>query len=257
MRTQGALSRIAASAVFLAAACDPPNPTAPALFDQGGVTEKKLSLALCAPGRGGFTVTSTNPYFPMGVGHQLILTGEDNGEAVTLQVTVLNVTRNIEGVTTRVIEEREFVDGELAEVTWNYHVQAVDGTNCYYGEDVDVYEAGGVVHEGAWCPGGGNQPGIFMPAEPAPGMNYQNEVAPGIALDEATIVGIGPFEVPFGRFAETIRIREFDPLTGDKDHKIHAAGFGIIVDGPLQLVGINQTTGAPPLPTLTVQSCGQ
>ena len=71
------------------------------------------------------------------------------------------------------------------------------------------------------------------------------------------IVGIGPFEVPFGRFAETIRIREFDPLTGDKDHKIHAAGFGIIVDGPLQLVGINQTTGAPPLPTLTVQSCGQ
>ena len=117
---------------------------------------KKLSLARCAPSQGGFTLVSTNPYFPLDVGRQLILTGEEDGESVVLQVTVLDRTRTIAGVTTRVVEEREFHDGELAEVSWNYHVQAADGTICYYGEDEDAYEDGGISHEGTWC---ADQPG--------------------------------------------------------------------------------------------------
>jgi hypothetical protein len=218
---------------------------------------KKLSLALCAPSRGGFSLANTNPFFPIDVGRQLILTGEEEGEAVVLQVTVLDRTRTIAGVTTRVVEEREFRDGELAEVTWNYHVRASDGTNCYYGEDVDIYEEGGISHEGAWCADQpGRQAGIFMPAEPKPGMKYQNEVAPGVAEDEAKIVGIGPVTVPFGRFTNTIRIREFDPLSGDKDRKVHAAGVGIIIDGVLSLTEIHQTAGVPDQPTLTLQQCG-
>jgi hypothetical protein len=121
---------------------------------------------------------------------------------------------------------------------------------------VDVYEEGGITHDGAWCPGGVNQAGVFMPADPKPGMKYQNEIAPGIAEDEATIVGQGPWTVPFGRFTETIRIRELDPLTGAKDHKIHAAGVGIIADGILELVDVNVTSGVPELPTISVQNCG-
>jgi hypothetical protein len=222
----------------------------------GTTGPKKLDIALCAPGAGTFTLVSTNPYFPLDVGRQLILTGEDEGDDVTLQLTVLDRTRVIEGVTTRVVEEREFVNGELSEVTWNYHVQAPDGSICYYGEDVDVYEEGGITHEGAWCPGGNNEAGIFMPADPQPGMKYQNEVAPGIALDEATIVGAGPWTVPFGKFTEAIRIRENDPLTGSKDHKVHAAGVGIIVDGVLQLVEIRTVSGVPDLPSISVQNCG-
>ena len=242
-------------ALGLAAACDAGDSTQPTAPLPSFDNTKRLDIARCAPGPG-FTVVSTNPWFPLDVGHQLILEGEEDGETLTNQVTVLNVTRTIEGVVTRVVEEREFVDGVLSEVTWNYHVQAPDGSICYYGEDVDVYTDEGITHEGAWCPGGDNQPGIFIPADPKPGMEYQNEVAPGIAEDEARIVGSGPTTVPFGRFEETIRIREFNPLDGGKDYKVHARGVGIIVDGTLQLIDINQTSGAPDVPSLSVQQCG-
>jgi len=240
--------------VALVAGCDTSEPLtlpnqATGTFARVGES-KKLDIALCAPGRGGFTVVSTNPWFPLDVGRQLVLEAEEDGEIVTNQVTVLDRTRVIEGVVTRVVEEREFVDGELAEVTWNYHVQASDGTICYYGEDVDVYTEEGITHEGAWCPGGDNQAGIFMPADPKEGMEYQNEVAPGIALDEARIVGSGPVTVPFGYFTNTIRIREFDPLSGAKDHKVHAFGVGIIVDGIQLLTEVNHTTGAPEQPAV-------
>lgn len=95
-----------------------------------------------------------------------------------------------------------------------------------------------------------------MPADPKPGMKYQNEVAPGIAEDEAKIVGIGPLTVPFGSFSNTIRIREFDPLTAEKDHKVYAAGIGVIIDGTLSLTEIHHTPGVPDQPTLTHQECG-
>ena len=261
MIKSGMLTCVATTlAVAMTTACDQA-PTAAtteltASAAAGESAPKKLDIARCAPGAGTFTLVSTNPYFPLDVGRQLILTGEDEGDEVTLQLTVLDRTRVFDGVTTRVVEEREFVNGELSEVTWNYHVQAPDGSICYYGEDVDVYEEGGITHDGAWCEGGNNEAGIFMPADPKPGMKYQNEVAPGIALDEATIVGAGPWTVPFGRFTETIRIRENDPLTGDKDHKVHAAGVGIIVDGILQLVDVRSTSGAPDLPSISVQNCG-
>jgi hypothetical protein len=70
------------------------------------------------------------------------------------------------------------------------------------------------------------------------------------------IVGVGPVEVPFGPFTNTIRIREFNPLDRDKDYKVHAPGTGIIVDGTLQLEDVNQTSGAAPRPTITRQMCG-
>jgi hypothetical protein len=242
-------------ALILAAGCDVSETVQPGTPQVSLATVKRLGIGRCAPGPG-FTVESTNPWFPMDVGRQLILEGEEEGETLTNQVTVLNLTRTIEGVVTRVIEEREFVNGVLSEVTWNYHVQAPDGSICYYGEDVDVYTETGITHDGAWCPGGNNHSGIFLPVDPVPGMEYQNEIAPGIALDEARIVGSGPTTVPFGRFEETLRIRESDPLTGSRDYKVYARGVGIIVDGGLELVAINQTTGNPDIVSISVQECG-
>lgn len=218
---------------------------------------KRLDAALCAPTRGGFTLSSTNPYFPMAVGTQWTLAGEEEGESITVQITVFDRTRLIEGVTTRVIEERESVDGELLEVSWNYYAQASDGTICYFGEDVDIYEDEGISHEGAWCAdASGNAPGIFLPAEPRPGVRFQMELAPGVAEDEGKIVGIGPVEVPIARFTETIRVREFNPLDRGKGYKVFAAGVGLVVDGPVQLVERSQTSGEPEQPIPTEQVCG-
>lgn len=219
---------------------------------------KKLSPEVCSPSSGGFTTVSTNPYFPMAVGDQWSYEGEEGDEELSLLITVLNRTRLIDGVTTRVIEEREWVDDELLEISWNYFAQAEDGTICYFGEDVDIFEENDViVHDGAWCADDpGNAPGIFMPADPQPGMKFQIELAPGIAEDEAKIVGSGPVTVEAGRFTETIRFRETTPLEKGVGFKTFAAGTGLIIDGPAELFSFTQGASTPGPPTISQQFCG-
>jgi hypothetical protein len=247
--------------LLLAAACDrsePMEPVAAYLAPAAGAQGARiLDVARCSPNNPGFTTVFTHPYFfPATVGHQSVLTGEEDGEAVDLQITVLDNTRNVGGVTTRVIEEREWIDGELREVSWNYYAQASDGSICYFGEDVDIFEEGGIVHDGAWCGVGGNLPGIFLPVDPRPGITFQMEVAPDVAMDEGRIVGVGPVSVPFGRLSMTIRVREFNPLDGDMGFKVFAQGLGLAVDGGAELTDVNQTSGTPDQPILTVQTCG-
>jgi len=198
--------------------------------------EQMLDLGVCSPTNEGFTMTSTNPYFPMGVGTKWILEGGDE----RVQVTVLDETEVVAGVTTRVIEEREWEDDELKEVSRNFFVQASDGTVCYFGEDVDMYKDGEIVsHEEAWrADASGNRPGIIMPADPRQGMKFQTEVAPGVAEDAAEIIEVGSsVEVPAGTFTETIRLRETNPVE-DEDEccKVFVAGVGIVVDEDLELV---------------------
>ena len=94
-----------------------------------------------------------------------------------------------------------------------------DGWVCYFGEAVDIYEGGEIVgHEGLGAPTGsgapGVAPGIFMPATPEPGMSFQQEVTPGVAEDQATIAGNGTVTLPDGTVAETITVRDFNPLSG-------------------------------------------
>ena len=51
---------------------------------------------------------------------------------------MLDDTEVVAGIETRVVEEKEWEDGEVIEVSRNFFVQAPDGTVCYYGEDVDM-----------------------------------------------------------------------------------------------------------------------
>jgi hypothetical protein len=216
----------------------------------GPAIAAQLDPSLCAPDTNHFTTSITNPYFPLGVGQQWVFSGIDEGQTVGLQVTVLKDTQTLYSgrVTAQVVEEREWVDTDadgrvdrrepLIEVSRNYFAQTQDGTVCYFGEAVDIYENGMVVsHEGSWrADEPGNAPGIFMPAQPKSGMSFAQEVAPGVAEDQATIVGTGTVTVPFGTFNDTIRVREVNPLDGDKGYKIYALGVGLIQDGPVSLI---------------------
>jgi hypothetical protein len=197
-----------------------------------------LSVAVCDPGAGPFSLTIDNEFFPLAVGGQLVLDGDDAGTAVHLEITVLNETEDVAGVTTRVVEERESEDGEIIEISRNFFVQAPDGTVCYYGEDVDIYEGGVIVsHDGAWRAGGGNLPGIMMPPTPTIGTAYAQEVAPGIAEDMAEIAALGEtLEVPAGTFTDTVRTREWTPLEpGSIGTKWYVSGIGLAVDANVRL----------------------
>ncbi len=156
-------------------------------------------------------------------------------------LTVLDETKIIDGVETRVVEDRERKNGQLVELTRDYY--AIDsGTNdvYYFGEDVDVYKNGKITgHEGAWLSGiNGAKFGLMMPGSPKPGQKFYQEQAPGAGMDRAEILSNSDRVVtPAGTFPNCLHVVETSPLEkGMADHKWYAAGVGPVKDSHMILV---------------------
>lgn len=198
---------------------------------------------ICNLGAGPFSTNIDNPWFPLPAGQVAELEGAEDGERVYLRTTVGTDTVAVAGVETRVLEEYEEHDGELVEISENYFAQALDGTVCYFGEDVDIYENGKVTaHDGAWRAGEGvNQPGIQMPAHPVPGLSYAQEIAPGLAEDHADYVAAGAkVETPYGTFDDTLDVREWSTLEPDsQSEKVYGYGVGLLLDDGVALASLS------------------
>ncbi|MGI0050085.1 MAG: hypothetical protein ACREAW_11140 [Nitrososphaera sp.] len=187
-----------------------------------------------------FNSTGSNPFFILEPNYQLVLAGEEEGEQVELIVTVLDETKQVNGTETRVVEERESVDGELVEVSRNFFAICEETNSVFYfGEEVDDYEDGEIVgHEGAWLAGEDNATaGIMMPGTTLLGARYYNEIAPDVALDRAEIIEDDEeLETPAGTFENVLVIRETTPLEPDvEEFKYYAAGIGLLQDEDLKL----------------------
>ncbi|MEQ9618925.1 MAG: hypothetical protein RIG61_07095 [Deltaproteobacteria bacterium] len=206
----------------------------------GPCPETNTSIAVCDPDAGPFSLVIDNGFFPLVVGTETVLEGEDDeGTELRIEITVLDETEVVAGVTTRVVEEAEFEDGEVVEISRNFYAQAPDGTVCYFGEDVDDFEDGVVVsHDGEWRAGeDGNLPGIIMPADPQVGDIFQQEAAPGIAEDQAEVVALGEvIDVPAGIFSDTVSTLDCNPLEdGAMDEKVYVFGIGLAIDEDAEL----------------------
>jgi hypothetical protein len=187
--------------------------------------------------RSRLAATGRNPFFVLEPGYQLTYRG-GNEELV---ITVLDQTEVVDGVVTRVVEERETRNGAVVEISRNFF--AIDpgtGDVYYFGEDVDDYARGAVIgHSGAWRSGvAGARFGLMMPGSPQAGMKYYQEVAPGVALDRGEIRSTSDsVQVPAGSFDGVVSVVETTPLeplvTG---HKAYAPGIGMILDDRLTLV---------------------
>lgn len=178
-----------------------------------------------------------NVYFVLEPGNYLVL----EGDGVQLTVSVLDEKEMIDGVETRVVEERETEDGQLVEVSRNYFALNKRTNDVFYfGEDVDIYEDGRVVsHEGAWRSGiQGARFGLIMPGQVNIEARYYQEVAPGVAQDRARHVSLGEkVKTPAGEFRDCLKVEETTPLEpGAKEYKYYAPGVGLIRDGELRLV---------------------
>lgn len=192
--------------------------------------------------------TGRNPYFVLEPGHQLVL--EEDDEKV--EITVLDETKTVAGVVTRVVEEREWEDGALHEVSRNYFAICEATQDVFYfGEDVDTYENGKVVnHEGAWLAGkDGNKPGLIMPGKPKVGLKYYQEIAPDVAMDRAEIVSLTETcQTPAGTFANCMKVKETSPLDFwsflRPGYKMHAPGIGLVQDEDLVLTKVNKVNAA-------------
>ena len=182
--------------------------------------------------------TGRNTYFILEPGYRLILEhGKDS-----LVITVLDETKVVDGVKTRVVEERETKGGQLDEVSRNYFaIDKTTGDVYYFGEDVDNYKDGKVTsHEGVWLAGvGGARFGLLMPGKPTVGDRYYQEIAPKVAMDRAEVVGLAEeVKVPAGTFKNCLRTRESSALESGSEDKLYAPDVGILKDGGFVLVRV-------------------
>jgi hypothetical protein len=193
-----------------------------------------------------FTLDIDNPFFPLPVGHRVVLEGVEFGGRLLVRITALDEVETVSGVETRVVEEYEAKDGDVVEISRNFFAQAQDGTVCYFGEEVDIFDREGIVtsHSGAWRAGeDGNRPGIFMPPSLEVGQAFQQEFAPGIAEDQAKVTALGEsVRVPAGTFDDTATLLDGSPLDGSQGTKVYARGIGLIVDGPARLTRYSTPT---------------
>ena len=91
--------------------------------------------------RKNLSASGESQYFPLTPGLRLHFAHGRN----TLVRSVLNETKLVDGVETRVVEDRESNGGKLVEVARDYYaVDRSTGDVYYFGEDVDNYKDGKV-----------------------------------------------------------------------------------------------------------------
>lgn len=220
-----------------------------------GLVAGVIAASAQAPGKRGwvdrfdvdkkaFVSAGANDYFRLEPGFYLVL---EKGKE-RLVITVLDETRIVDGVETRIVEERETKGGELVEISRNFFAfNTADRGVYYFGEEVDIYKDGRVVHhEGAWESGKkGARFGLMMPGRPEVGARYYQEIAPDTALDRAEVASVRTmFETPAGVFENCLKTIETSPLEPfARESKVYAPGVGLIKDGPLRLVAYGKPEG--------------
>ncbi len=184
----------------------------------------------------------SNRFFILTPGFQTTFEGKEAGKQTVLTITVLNETKMVDGVETRVVEEREIADGQLAEVSRNYFaISRVTGDVYYFGEDSTTYKDGKAAGvEGSWLSGvNGAHFGLAMPATPLLGARYYQEMAPKVAMDRAEVTSLEEkFETPAGHFDNCLKTVETSAVEVGKESKLYSPGVGMILDGDLKLTKV-------------------
>jgi hypothetical protein len=227
-------SLVAASAVVLSLAVradgsKAPPPDEPVFTEEFGEEEADL------------VTTGRNPYFILEPGYVLEYEGTEGKTKIKLVITVLDETKKVGKVETRIVEEKEWKGDEVIEISRNYFAISKRTNAVYYfGEDVDMYKGGKVVsHDGSWLAGKDDAKyGMVMPGTALLGARYMQEVAPGVAMDRAEIVSLDrKVTTPAQKFTNVLKIQETTPLEpGNVEFKYYAKGIGLIRDGAAKLV---------------------
>jgi len=176
-----------------------------------------------------------NTYFPLVPGTTFVYEGVgEDGEAIRNEVTVTDETKEVMGVTTTVVLDREWEDEELIEETFDWYAQDGDGNIWYFGEDSKEYEDGEVVSTaGSWEAGvGGALPGILIKGDPQLGDVYRQEYWEGEAEDMAEVLSLDEsVTVPYGSFEDCLQTKEWNPLEPDsEENKYYAPEVGLLLE---------------------------
>jgi hypothetical protein len=175
----------------------------------------------------------TNPLFPISDLHSAVLAGRIDGKPFHTETTLLPYTRTIEWVPGHPVETltsqyMAFLDGRLQEVALDYYAQADDGSVWYFGEDVNDYNARGLVafQTDSWLAGQDGPPAMIMPGDPKVGDAFRTENIPGLVFEEVTVKTTDKTVAgPTGKVAGAMVGEELhdDAQTSDK---VFAPGYG-------------------------------
>ena len=193
-----------------------------------------------------------NKYFPLKPGTIMIYNGTDeDGKSLRDVFIVTNETKDIAGISTRVVNDSVFTEGKLSEPTDDWYAQDDDGNVWYMGEYTTDLTNKKNLHEGSWEAGvKGARAGIIMLADPKVGQTYEQEFAKGEAEDSGTVLSLNEnVSVPYGSFSNVVKTKDFSTLEPDiVENKYYAQNIGeikeLIVKGgseEMTLVQINGT----------------
>jgi hypothetical protein len=191
-----------------------------------------------------------NKWFPLKPGMQFTtlgtVTSADGVSERKVVHTVTGLTKVIDGVTTRVMWDRDYADGELVESELAFFAQTRGGAVWLFGEYPEEYENGEFVGAPSTFISGLDkaQAGIAMPARPKTGTpSYVQAYAPKVDFLDCGTVFQKHQEVcvPTGCYDDVLVIDEYNPLEPPEaghQRKFYSAGTGLIkvtaVGGPDQ-----------------------
>jgi hypothetical protein len=190
-----------------------------------------------------FTADVSNRWFPLQPGRVLVYAGTKDGKRALDILAPSARTKVIDGVRTRMVEDRLFLNNVLEERTTDYYAQDACGNVWYFGEDTaeldkngHVVDTSGSFHAGV----NGAQPGVFMQAHPQLGRWFRQEWYRGQAEDTFRVVQFGTTAaVPYGTFHGAMRTEERTALEpGVLDNKYYVRGLGEVIEtsvkGPVE-----------------------
>ena len=180
---------------------------------------------------------------PKAIGDIYIYGAEDDDELILNEITNTGIIKTILGVDCYVIYDVETVSPDeganwyKTEETFDWYAWDNEGNVWYFGEDTveyiwnDDWSSYEISTEGSWEAGvGGALPGIVMPADPVPGMCYQQEYYEGEAEDMGKVLKLNAsVSIDYGDYEDCLKTKEWTPLEpGSIEHKYYAPGVGLV-----------------------------
>jgi hypothetical protein len=167
-----------------------------------------------------FVPEINHKYFTLKAGTKF--TYQNKAGTERIEVTVTDGTKNLMGVAARGVRVTEWRNGLLKEDTTDWYAQDKSGNVWYFGEAVNNYKDGKLVHHtGSWEAGvDGAKPGIIMQADPKVGETYRQEYYPGRAEDMGTVIATDrKITVPYGTLENCLQIQDSSPLEPAREYK--------------------------------------
>jgi len=215
MRLSARLAVAAVTSSLLLTGCGSASePSAPTGVDELVIPTPSLDPA-------DFVESIDNPWLPLTPGSEWRYRSTTNGGEESITVTVLDETREVQGVTATVVRRTSVRGRGPAEETFDWFAQDADGNVWHLGEEAS-WEAG---VDGA-------EAGLAMPARPRVGDGYRREYAGGVAEDRAEVLGLdGSASVPYGDLTDLLETEDTSPLRpGVVDRVLYARDVGLVRD---------------------------